>query len=301
MSTKPDQSKDLREGVGTPARKPINKAAQYFEFAKMGPSTTSDAGSKTWWVRSQAMIIAYTEGIAGDTFARAEQLDEYVVISWGEDGDVTCVAGQQTEHGAGKSLIVMPPGESQITLNTSGVLVRLFTTQSDDLATLCENNSVFDEPDPYVAPFEHWPDPVGGFKIRVYHLDDYKRDKARLGRLFRCTTFMVNAFYDFDRARPTDRLSPHFHDDFEQVSLTFAGEFMHHIRSPWTADLDEWIEDDHRRCSSPSVTVIPPPTIHSSRWFDGTSQLLDIFAPPRHDFSSKEGWILNADEYPMPS
>ncbi len=41
--------------------------------------------------------------------------------------------------------------------------------------------------------------------------------------------------------------------------------------------------------------------IHSSESLHKTgNRMADIFAPPRLDFSLLEGWIQNADEYPLP-
>jgi hypothetical protein len=113
---------------------------------------------------------------------------------------------------------------------------------------------------------------------------------------------MVN--YTEPRPGPRDvtRMSPHVHDDFEQASLVLDGSFVHHIRWPWGTNMRHWKPDEHEICAGPSLTVIPPLTVHTSQQVGtGINQLVDIFAPPRLDFSSMDGWVLNASDYPMPT
>jgi hypothetical protein len=195
----------------------------------------------------------------------------------------------------------MPPGDGSITVDRDTELVRFFSTQSPDLCERCDNAASYRERDPNVAPFMPWPDPPGGHRARVYSLDDVPESPTRFGRLFRCSTFMINVFYEVHGPRDPSKLSPHAHDDFEQLSFQLAGDYVHHIRAPWVPDRNAWRDDEHRHCTSPSLTIIPPPSVHTSEAIgDDVHLLIDVFAPPRADFSAQPGWVLNADEYPAP-
>src|SRR5690606_41455837 len=99
------------------------------------------------------------------------------------------------------------------------------------------------------------------------------------------------------------RSSPHSHYDFDQCSLIFEGNYIHHLRWPWSSNKHEWRADEHIEIGSPSVTIIPARVIHTSEaQAPGPkgNRMADIFAPPRLDFSLKEGLVRNADEYPIP-
>src|SRR5690606_39772004 len=53
------------------------------------------------------------------------------------------------------------------------------------------------------------------------------------------------------------RSSPHSHYDFDQCSLIFEGNYIHHLRWPWSSNKHEWRADEHIEIGSPSVTIIP--------------------------------------------
>jgi hypothetical protein len=155
-----------------------------------------------------------------------------------------------------------------------------------------------------VTPFTPWPDPVGGFRLRHYDLNQIASpDPSPLKmRVFRSTNLMINIFMPWNTRRDEQRLSPHSHENFEQMSLGLKGSFVHHLRYPWTPDKTRWRDDEHERYESPSVLVIPARVIHTTQDVgEGSTWLVDIFAPPRMDFSSKQGFVLNAAEYPLPA
>jgi len=274
-------------------------AAEYAKFYQTAPQET-DQNGRTWYARGQNFIIAYTESEPGATFTRTGQVDEFVVLLHDAPTTAEIAAGTEKKAIGGYTVTFVPPGDSSVTLPKGGRLVRMFTTRSADLAAKCSNAKAYATPHPNIPPFQAWPEPKGGFRIRSYSLD-YPAEQGRFGRIFRCTTFMVNYIDPRPGPRDITKLSPHYHDDFEQCSLALEGAFIHDIRWPWIPDMRQWREDDHELCATPSIAVIPPPAIHTTRAVDpGNNQLVDIFCPPRVDFSLKKGWVLNADDYPMP-
>lgn len=274
-------------------------AAEYLHFDKTAPQA-DDVNGRTWFGRGQNFVIAYTDALPGATFARDAQVDEYVVLLPQADTPAEIEWDGRTERLEGHQIAFVPPGDSVVRLPKGGRMVRMFSTRSADLADACANAQAYALPHPNIPPFQPWPEPRGGWKVRAYSLD-VPDEPGRFGRIWRCTTFMVNCLPVEKGPRDTAKLSPHHHDDFEQCSLALQGTYTHHIRWPWTPNLAAWRDDEHAVCGSPSIAVIPPPAIHTSRGMEpGLNQLVDIFSPPRLDFSEKQGWVLNADDYPMP-
>lgn len=273
--------------------------AEYGKYYEMEP-VKEDIDSKTWWMRGQNFFIAYTDAGNGASFKRSHQVDEYVLILPDKESQAVVTWGNRETIVDGFSLVIIPPGESEIQLVKGGKVIRLFSSANTDLEEFPINKSSYREPHPNVSLLETWPEPKAGYSVRAYSLD-VPKEEGRFGRIFRCSTFMVNFIDPSDGPRDPSKMSPHSHDDFEQCSLAIEGEFVHHLRWPWTTDMAQWRPDDHEHCASPSVAVIPPGVIHTTQAIGlGINQLVDIFCPPRVDFSEKDGWVLNADEYPMP-
>jgi hypothetical protein len=275
-------------------------AADVGKFYEAEPQE-ADANGKSWYIRSQHAVIVYTDATDGARFVRDGQADEYVLLLPDSGLRAVVTTSSGTTAVPGYSIAFIPAGTSEIVISGGGKIVRMFTTRSKDLAAKCTNAAAYEAAHPNVAPFRSWPEARDRSKVHVYSLD-VPDEQGRFGRIWRCSTFMVNYLPPQRGPRDITRLSPHHHDDFEQASLALEGAFTHHLRWPWTTNLNNWRDDQHEYCASPSVTVIPPPAIHTSRGMsEGVNQLVDIFCPPRMDFSLKPGWVLNAGDYPMPA
>jgi len=263
------------------------------------PPQIETPGAQTWIARGANFIVAVSSVSAGAKLARAAQPDEFMVFL--PDVGATLRAGGETLEAATESLTIVPPGASEIVAQGAGQIVCVYSHRAQDLLALADNAADYAQPNPDVAPLVPWPTPADGFRLRHYPLAQYTKPDSNM-RIFRSTNLMVNVMLPRPVPRDVRKLSPHSHADFEQGSLAIRGQWVHHLRYPWTADMTAWRDDEHLVVGSPSLAVVPPKVVHTSRNVsEGGSWLLDIFAPPRLDFSGKPGAVANANDYPMPA
>jgi hypothetical protein len=279
------------------ALRPATHARHYAE----PPQKTEADGTRHWITRAANFVTVVSQAAEGAVLER-DNLDEYMVLLAPETAAVIEADGQRVES-KGNSLTIVPPGESRTTVRKAGIVVRVFSNKASELAVAAKNAAIYADGAPEVTPITPWPDPVGGFRLRHYDLNAIPSpDPSPLKmRVFRSTNLMINIFIPWNIRRDERKLSPHSHENFEQMSLGLKGSFVHHLRYPWAPDKRRWRDDEHEHYESPSVLVIPARVIHTTQDVgEGSTWLVDIFAPPRMDFSSKPGFVLNAAEYPVP-
>lgn len=276
-----------------------SRPARVAKFYDEAPARCDADGARHWATRAANFTVVCTQAVPGTVLRRDDNPDEYMLLL-PEGVGATLEAGDQRIDTNGDSLTIFPPGASRITVTAPGYVYRIFSNCATDLHAWVSN------PDDYaqiidVAPLEAWPEPVGGYKLRHYPLADYVRPDNSM-RLFRSSNLMINIFLPQTKPRDPKKMTPHSHADYEQGSLSLSGSYTHHLRYPWTSDLDTWREDEHALVFSPSLCIMTPKVIHTSQAI-GTerTRLVDVFAPPRLDFSLKPGLVNNADEYPLPA
>lgn len=266
------------------------------------PHTWIDSnGTQNWVCRAANFVVVASQAKKNAVISRSasQQSDEYFILLPKNSAAIVNANDQEISND-GDSLFIAPPGDSQIRMLNDGWVYRIFSKHAKDLLELAPNHqdwaNVAD-----VAELTNWPAPIDGYKLRHYQLNDYIRTDTTM-RLFRTRNLMVNIFLPSTAPRDIQKLSPHSHPDYEQGSLAIQGAYIHHLRYPWTPDLSTWHEDEHIVASAPSMCVIPPNVIHTSQAVgEKGMQLVDIFAPPRQDFSLKLGLVCNHNEYPLPA
>src|SRR6187549_1001244 len=99
-------------------------ASTYARFYEEAPRE-QDSTQRTWYVRGQNFVVAYSEARDGATFERAAQPDEYVLLL--PEGGVSARidAGDESVSVEGYSVTMVPPGHSRIAIAGSGPVIRL--------------------------------------------------------------------------------------------------------------------------------------------------------------------------------
>ena len=269
----------------------------------------SDLGTRLWLLRIQHAVVAYAVAAAGERWEGPEDRETLLVVppegparvrirADGGDGAGGADAGGAGGDGlvvAGGSVVIVPETPSTVEVLDDGIVVRVVPAAGSDLLDRCINAAAYQQDAPNVAPYEPaHPD----LSLLHYSLADHPPTEGRFGQIFRSANLMVNFIATRHGPRDPRRLSPHSHADFEQCSLQLGGEFVHHVRSPWTPDMSQWRPDQHLALSGAGAVIFPPPLEHTSQAVgDGANRLIDVFAPPRRDFLAMDGWVRNASDF----
>jgi hypothetical protein len=268
-----------------------------YAYLQGTPAHETEASASTWWVRAANMVTAYSEGVAGSVLERADNADEYFV--WALFTPCQVTAGGDTVDVPAGSVVIVPPGASSVRFAAAGSVWRGFTSLNADLLAVAPNSAEYAEHPAGVAPVDPWPMPSEGYKIRVYNLDDTPAGKPHC---YVHRTAMTNFPWPAaTKPRRADAMSPHTHEDFEQVSIIHSGTMVHHMRRAWSRNLNEWLPDEHVVLTSPAIAISKPPDIHTTQAVTAGEPvgLIDFFAPVRWDFSNVDGMVVNRGEYPM--
>jgi hypothetical protein len=252
-------------------------------------------GVRSWITRGANFAIVASRGEAGAVMEGTANDEQFV---YALDGGVSVSAGSEGGKLGVEDLAILPPGNWVIRFERAGLVVQQITA-GEDLARLAPNAATYADGAAEVAPIVPWPEPVGGYRLRRYStLQAYAR--GGMVHAFRTRKLMMVPYARFLEPRDETALTPHSHADFEQGSVALEGHWLHHLRVPWTANRHHWRPDLHLQVASPSTTIIPAGVIHTSQGIAGEGmRLVDVFAPPRVDFSER-GWVDNAADYPMP-
>lgn len=278
---------------------PRIRPATLADWTRQAPQSVDAAGNRSWVLRTAHFCTVLTEVQEHAELDRSDQPDEYMlIVAPGLRAEVQ--AGGECRETTAETLFIVPPGPSQVRLSGSGLVARVFSHRADDINQQASNAAEYGSGCADVAPAVNWPMPADGWRLRAYALAEYS-GAANIARIFRSTNLMVNVMDVYDAARDARALMPHAHADYEQITLCMAGPFVHHLRSPWLPDSTQWRADEHLQIGSPSALVIPPRVVHTTQAMAAGCWLIDVFGPPRLDFSLVPGMVRNHGDYPMPA
>ena len=259
----------------------------------MPPSGVSALGSEWWTFRGVNLIVSCRNLVDGEKIEWRDQADEYGILL-SPDSRIKIAAHGDNFEVVGPAVIMVPAGTSTCQVVGDGFAAFVFSTSNTSLLEECINAALYRDAEPTPGHGASG----GNQAVRVYEIDDSSVSGGAFGSMFTATGFMINWILPRHGPRALDDLSPHLHDDFEQITLTLKGDHVHHLRSPWGPDLTRWRPDVHQFTQGLSLTIVPAGTTHTSQALGaGENRIVDIFSQPRADWL-RAGWVRNVDDYP---
>jgi hypothetical protein len=252
--------------------------------------------------RAQNFIVEQVFGSPGHEAAFASG-DEIILLLPDGGGTLVSEASQSggETHIAERGVVIVPPGAHRFHFAERARLMILATDRPDLDADSIANAGAYREPDRRVAPVGIPFRRISGEgQVQVLPIAaiPHPATNPRL-KFVQSATMSIN-WVEYDEPRDRTALSPHAHDDLEQGSLAIDGWFIHHLRTPWGRNADQWREDAHLDAGPSSLLIVPPEIIHTTEGVGtGHHLLIDVFAPPRRDFIAKD-WVFNAGDYQDP-
>lgn len=291
LSSNGSRSSDLTTKYGRP---------QLLELHNLDASAQTPAGSRTWLVRTSNYLVAYHEVLGGDAVVLLPAVADRLVLVPHDQESITVELHSRGPGNAPVTVeaasILVVPGPARLTAHTAATIIEAVHFDDLSAAPRALNEDFYTVPVPGVALRPGRRVPGLQHAITVYSMSDYRSSPDRFGRIVCSSNIMANLLEIEDGPRDETRLSPHSHDDFEQCCITTRGRYVHHWRTPWTPDSTTWRDDMHPVYDSPGIAIIPPGVMHTANSTTaGANQMIDLFAPPRADFTDK-GWVLNAED-----
>jgi mannose-6-phosphate isomerase-like protein (cupin superfamily) len=253
-----------------------------------------DHGIATRYMRSQNTMVAWSDVANAPATLRQDTAEEILVIL-PDAGALLSAHGAKAEAPA-RSIAIMPAGSTAIELTAPGRVIRTFSPVPPTLAANAINSGDYAAPrqgvNPIGAPLGY----SGESGIRVYAVDQFMVAAGKRPPSFQTATMNI-MWIEQNGAHDPAKLNPHAHDDFEEGALVVDGDYIQHLRTPWTNDAAQWREDEHVTCRPGTLIIVPPTVIHATGALGaGRHLMLNLFAPARADHI-KSGMVLNAQDY----
>src|SRR4051794_39069291 len=145
----PYDKHDPRSQLSTAGSAPagIPRAAHYRELHDSAPDEKHEHGSRTWWTRSQAMVIGWTEAEAGEEIVTNDVAGEHAVLAI-EGATLQVVHDGHVTPVDEPAVVIVPPGASRLRVESAGTVIRVIAAATaGELATRCANRADYDDDD----------------------------------------------------------------------------------------------------------------------------------------------------------